>query len=148
MLPCKTDSCKQRDLSKSSRVHNQPLLTCLLILFARSSLKFICIEERGAPCKHSLEWNTNCDCSLVHLLGKYSTCGSQCFCFQLHSFSHCGPPTQLLVPQRSLASCYLQTLTSRITNVCCPVGFHYSDAAMFPDLSWVTLVLIHCHHKQ
>lgn len=46
--PCKTESVKSCDLSG---IHNQPLLTCLLLLFAWSSFSCMCNEERGAPCR-------------------------------------------------------------------------------------------------
>lgn len=70
----KTDSCKLRDFSKSSRISIRPLLLWVLQLLAQSSLNCFCSEERGASCKHSLKWNANCDPSLLCQFVKYTTC--------------------------------------------------------------------------
>lgn len=70
-FPCKTDCCKLCDVSKSNRIDVLPLLTCLLPLFAESSPKYICNEERPEEMrKHLANAHTNdtyCDSCMLRL---------------------------------------------------------------------------------
>ena len=73
--PRKTGIC---DVGKSSGTHNQPLLTCLLLVFERSSLKYICSEERDLTDTLTNDTQTVTAACCVCLINTLHVLGAEC----------------------------------------------------------------------